>query len=137
MAGIINLLKKVGLYALLTLFLLAITGYVYLYILPKGPALTPATALARGKDSFVIYAYKESKKRSIRVHTYQPKNWGNGNDVMFVMHGGGRNASDYLDAWISLADTMNLLIIAPEFESKFYRYITNDYQEGNVTIQLQ
>ena len=48
------------------------------------------------------------------------------------MHGGGRNADDYLNAWIELADENNLLIVAPEFENKFSNYTTNDYQEGNL-----
>jgi hypothetical protein len=48
------------------------------------------------------------------------------------MHGGGRNAKDYLDSWIEIAEENNLLIVAPEFENKFSNYITNDYQEGNL-----
>lgn len=48
------------------------------------------------------------------------------------MHGGGRNADDYLDAWVALAKENNLFVVAPEFENKFSNYATNDYQEGNL-----
>ncbi len=109
-----------------------IAGYVYLYVLPKGPETTQARPIASGMDSFVMYAYQESKRKSIKVWTYKPKNWQNGEKILFVMHGGGRNADDYLNAWKEIAENKNLLIIAPEFENKFSRYTTNDYQEGNL-----
>lgn len=48
------------------------------------------------------------------------------------MHGGGRNADDYLAAWKAMAESNNILVIAPEFENRFARYTTNDYQEGNL-----
>jgi pimeloyl-ACP methyl ester carboxylesterase len=66
------------------------------------------------------------------VWTYRPESWKDKDKIVFVMHGGGRNADDYLDAWVDLADKNNLLIVAPEFENKFSKYTTNDYQEGNL-----
>jgi hypothetical protein len=66
------------------------------------------------------------------VWTYKPQNWNDKDKIVFVMHGGGRNADDYLNAWVELADESNLLIVAPEFENKFSKYTTNDYQEGNL-----
>ncbi len=127
-----KILKKVLLYAFSFFLLLIIAGYTYLYVLPKGPEITEVNKMNIGIDSFVIYAYKESERKSIKVWTYQPKSWKDQDKIMFVMHGGGRNADDYLNAWIELADSNNLLIVAPEFENKFYKYTTNDYQEGNL-----
>lgn len=127
-----RILKKVLLYAFSFFLLLIIAGYIYLYVLPKGPEITKPNKLNTGKDSFVIYAHKDSERKSIRVWTYKPKNWKDQDKIVFVMHGGGRNADDYLNAWVELAQSNNLLIIAPEFENKFSKYTTNDYQEGNL-----
>ena len=127
-----GILKKITLYTLLTLITLIATGYIYLYVLPKGPSITPPTAMAIGTSSFVMYAYKDSKRKSIRTWTYRPKHWQNEDKILFVMHGGGRNADDYLEAWKAIAESKNILILAPEFENKFAKYTTNDYQEGNL-----
>lgn len=100
--------------------------------MPKGPELTDVRSLKNGTDSFVMYSYKNSERKSIRVWTYKPENWKNRDRILFIMHGGGRNADDYLDAWKEIAETNNVFVIAPEFENKFSKYITNDYQEGNL-----
>jgi len=128
----IRILKKTVLYTFSIILFLSIVGYVYLYVLPKGPEITEEIPINYGKDSFVMYAYKQSKRKSIKVWTYKPQNWQNEDKIVFVVHGGGRNAADYLDAWIEIANKENLLIIAPEFENKFLKQITNDYQEGNL-----
>ena len=125
-----RILKKVILYTFSILLLLSVAGYTYLYVLPKGPEITEIKKINSGIDSFVIYAYKDSERKSIKVWTYKPESWNDKDKIVFVMHGGGRNADDYLKAWIELADeNINLLIIAPEFENKFSKYTTNDYQE--------
>ncbi|SDQ04805.1 hypothetical protein [Flagellimonas zhangzhouensis] len=127
-----RIVKKVILYTISILLLLSVVGYVYLYVLPKGPEITTVSKIKAGKDSFVIHAYKHSERKSIKVWTYKPESWNDKDKIVFVMHGGGRNADDYLNAWIELANKNNLLIIAPEFENKFSKYTTNDYQEGNL-----
>lgn len=124
--------KKVILYTFFILLFLSIGGYIYLYVLPKGPQITQTSKINVGKDSFVIYAYKDSERKSIKVWTYKPESWNDKDKIVFVMHGGGRNAYDYLNAWVKLANKNNLLIVAPEFENKFSKYTTNDYQEGNL-----
>ena len=128
----IRILKRTILYTISIILLLTISGYIYLYVLPKGPKITETIPLKNGKDSFVMYAYKKSERKSIKVWTYKPQEWQSGNKIVFVMHGGGRNAEDYLNAWIEIAQKNNVLIVAPEFENKFAKYITNDYQEGNL-----
>ena len=127
-----RILKKVILCAFSIFLLLAVSGYTYLYVLPKGPEITENNNVNFGIDSFVIDAFKDSKRKSIRVWTYRPESWKDKDKIVFVMHGGGRNADDYLDAWVDLADKNNLLVVAPEFENKFSKYTTNDYQEGNL-----
>ena len=127
-----RILKKVFLYTFSIFLLISVAGYIYLYVLPKGPEITASKKIKIGVDAFVINAYKDSDRKSIKVWTYKPESWKDQDDIVFVMHGGGRNADDYLQAWIELADINNLLIVAPEFENKFSKYTTNDYQEGNL-----
>jgi predicted esterase len=127
-----KILKKVFFTVILILIIFTVSGYTYLYILPKGPELTEVTTLKKETDSFVMNAYDDSERKSIKVWTYKPENWKNEDKILFVMHGGGRNADDYLDAWKDIADNNNILIVAPEFENKYSNYTTNDYQEGNL-----
>ncbi|WP_292106232.1 hypothetical protein [Brevundimonas sp.] len=77
-------------------------------------------------------AYENSERRTIRVWTYRPETWTDADPVLFVMHGMGRNAETYLDAWTEIAEQHGFLLVAPEFESRFAQYVTSDYQEGNV-----
>ncbi|MCW8880114.1 MAG: hypothetical protein OQJ89_00270 [Kangiellaceae bacterium] len=107
-------------------------GYIYLYVLPKGPELTGSSIVNPGKSSFVINAYTDSTRKRIRVWTFKPESWKDGGSILFVMHGMARNAEDYLDAWVEIAKRKNIFLVAPEFESEFYRITTNDYQEGNL-----
>ncbi len=132
MNQIFKIFKKIFLALILVLIVLIASGYIYLYKIPKGPELTEVRRLKSGYDSFVMYAYKNSERKSIKIWTYKPENWKNGDRILFVMHGGGRNADDYLDAWKEIAANNNLFVIAPEFENKFSKYTTNDYQEGNL-----
>ncbi len=132
MNKLFKILKRVFSVLLFTILILGVLGYVYLYVLPKGPEVTEVEKLKTGTDSFGMYAYKTNQRRSIKVWTYKPENWKNNDRIIFVMHGGGRNADDYLDAWKNIAEEQNILVLAPEFANKFAKYTTNDYQEGNL-----
>lgn len=78
---------------------LSLIGYLYLYVLPTGPQKTDVRPTGAGKDSFVINAYQHTERKTIRVWTYKPQQWTADGQVLFVMHGMGRNAESYLDAW--------------------------------------
>lgn len=97
MIRIVKALKKVLLITVFLIVFLLISGYTYLYVLPKGPDMTETRALKSESDSFVMYAYKNSQRKSIRVWTYKPDAWKSGGKILFVMHGGGRNADDNLE----------------------------------------
>ncbi|MCW8999833.1 MAG: hypothetical protein OQK04_14085, partial [Kangiellaceae bacterium] len=83
-------------------------GYIYLYVLPKGPELTGSSIVNPGKSSFVINAYTDSTRKRIRVWTFKPESWKDGGSILFVMHGMARNAEDYLDAWVEIAKRKNI-----------------------------
>lgn len=107
-------------------------AYMYLYMLPKGPELTAPSATPEGKASFVMRAHDGAQHRTIRVWTFRPSDWRDGGEVLFVMHGMSRNAEAYLDMWADTAERESVLLIAPEFENPFYKFVTNDYQDGNL-----
>ncbi len=110
-----------------------LNGCSYHHLLPKGPDITVAAPIKQGKDSFVMNAYTHTDRKTVRVWTFKPDNWQQHDKVLFVMHGMSRNAENYLDAWIEIAKQQNTLLIAPEFHNKkFYKYTTNDYQDGNL-----
>lgn len=111
---------------------LAAAAYVYLYVVPKGPELTQPAPMSQGKSSFVMRAHDGAQKRTIRVWTYRPASWRPDGAVLLVMHGMGRNGENYLDAWTETAERRNILLLAPEFDNAFARFVTNDYQEGNL-----
>ncbi len=112
--------------------LLVLLGYVYLYLMPKGPELTEMGPLDNGTSNFVIHAYQNTDRVHIRVWSHKPTSWRDGDNILFVMHGAGRNAEEYLRSWINYADETSTLLLAPEFASLFSRVITNDYAEGNL-----
>ncbi|WEK57639.1 MAG: hypothetical protein P0Y52_14015 [Candidatus Brevundimonas phytovorans] len=116
----------------LTVAALLVLIFAYVTWMPRGPALTAVAPTPHGKGSFVMSAWKNSDRRTIRVWTYRPDAWSPEDPVLFVMHGMGRNAETYLDRWSEIADRKGILLIAPEFDSRFAEYITSDYQEGNL-----
>lgn len=127
-----RLFVRVGIVLFLALSTITLTGCVFLYQMPRGPELTAVQSSAIGKSSFVMHAYEDTDRVTIRIRTYRPPAWNDGDKILFVMHGAGRNAEDYLDAWIDHAEATRTLVVAPEFASPFSRFITNDYQEGNL-----
>ncbi len=88
-------------------------------------------SIVNGKCFFLMQSDTISGK-TIRVWTYKPTGWTDTNRILFVMHGMNRNAEDYLDAWIQIAEDNKLLLIAPEFANRNYMQVSRDYQEGNV-----
>ncbi|MDP3403866.1 MAG: hypothetical protein Q8S03_04180 [Brevundimonas sp.] len=127
--NVLKIAAGTGLIVALALALL-VTGKAY--ALPQGLALTPSAPTAMGKAAFVLPAYTNASPKTLRVWTYRPAAWTPGDPVVFVMHGMGRNAEEYLDTWVEAAEQRQFLLVAPEFDNPLSRYVTRDYQEGNV-----
>lgn len=51
----------------------------------------------------------------VPVWTYRPEGANKRTPFVFVLHGQGRNAEDYLDQWMPVADAAGFCIAAPEF----------------------
>lgn len=52
----------------------------------------------------------------VRVWTYRPRTATPDSRIVMVMHGQSRNADDYRDGWVDLAESLDLIIVAPEFD---------------------
>lgn len=75
-------------------------------------------AIEPGAGRFLFQDPETGTGKTMPVWTYRPKGFTPDTPVLFVMHGVNRNADDYRDNWIALADEHNLLIVAPEFSKK-------------------
>lgn len=85
-----------------------------------GTSALAATPIPPGKWSFVFTDAKGQPERPIRVYTYRPNKCDTRCPIVFVMAGARRNASQYRDHWELLADTHNVLIVAPEFAARHW-----------------
>jgi poly(3-hydroxybutyrate) depolymerase len=65
----------------------------------------------------------------IEVHSYKPARYG-GAGLLLVLHGLSRNAEDYRDYAIPLAERHGLLVLAPRFDRE--RFTSWRYQHGGI-----
>ena len=63
------------------------------------------------------------------VFTYRPERW-SGQRLLFVMHGVLRNADEYRDHAVGMADRFDALVVAPKFDSE--RFPSRAYQRGGI-----
>lgn len=67
--------------------------------------------------------------RAIQVFTYKPKGFSNG-PIFFVFHGANRNAADYRDWTIALAEKHHAMVAAPLFDQD--RFSGHLYSWGGI-----
>lgn len=84
-----------------------------------------------GTGQFVFDGYAPFADTPINLHYHVPAGLTSEAPVVMVFHGNNRNASEYRDHWISIADAMGLLIIAPEFTSSGFPG-SEEYMQGGV-----
>ncbi|MBL8738099.1 MAG: hypothetical protein JNL12_16820, partial [Planctomycetes bacterium] len=65
----------------------------------------------------------------LAVFTYRPERW-SGQRLLFVMHGVLRNADEYRDHAVGMADRFDALVVAPKFDSE--RFPSRAYQRGGI-----
>lgn len=68
----------------------------------------PALARAQAAGPFRLEA-------GVPVHGFRPAGWREGGPVALVLHGAGRDADRYRDAWAPQAEAHGLLVACPEF----------------------
>ncbi len=65
----------------------------------------------------------------LEVHTFKPAHY-RGGPILFVIHGQGRNAADYRDYGIPLAERHGAIVLTPHFDAK--RFPGERFQRGGV-----
>lgn len=78
----------------------------------------PEPRIGEGSDVFTFDAYEPLADKPVRVFTYRPEGDVAAMPILFVMHGTLRNADDYRDNWIDIADEYGVLVVTPEFSDE-------------------
>lgn len=87
--------------------------------------------IGRGK---YVFNYSTSKSSiQTNIYFYVPENISISADIIFIFHGNARNAIDYRNALIEKADSLNFIILAPEFSEKNFPG-GDGYNLGNVFV---
>ena len=79
------------------------------------PAATPVPG---GKWSYIFTDAKGRADRPMRVYTYRARKCDSTCPMVIVLHGAKRNAAEFRDYWVPLADHYNFLVVAPEFSER-------------------
>ena len=88
---------------------------IFLYVLFFSASYTNATEIKQ-----TTYAYWN--KPDIELFYITPKKIDKDTKLLFVMHGNDRNAKDYISAWIPHIKNKNIIVVAPRFDKRNYRY---------------
>ena len=107
----------------------AFLGWTLIAALGCAPARGPVAALApaplpAGRGQFTL-----AGPEPITVFTYKPAGYAGG-PLLVVFHGVGRNAADYRDHAIAMAERFQAMVAAPLFDAERFR--TERYQMGGV-----
>lgn len=78
----------------------------------KAPALPD---LKPGAGSFLFSGWAG---KPLRVHYYMPDKVTETTRILFVIHGAGRNADGYRDAWIPYASEGQYIVLTPEYSKE-------------------
>jgi len=88
-------------------------------------------SLRPGQGIVEYTGYEPLKSKPVRIHFYIPSDTEMKNmPVLMVFPGTGRNANDYLNAWVSIAKKKQIMVFALEFPSDTYS--TSQYIEGGM-----
>jgi len=92
-------------------------------------SLSADSNLAQGKGKFVIN--DKLLNNPMNVYYYQPESLTKQSPLVVVFHGLLRNADEYRDKWVELAEENSFMILAPEISANTYPGM-NGYNLGNV-----
>ena len=76
---------------------------------------TSSNSLINGSGNF---NFEFNKLIDLNIFYNIPQNLHTQSPILFVLHGAGRNASDYRDQFISKSNQLGFIVIAPEFKNE-------------------
>lgn len=77
---------------------------------------TPQVLLEQSTGSG-YFEYTSFNSKTIRVYYHIPSNTNANSPILFVFHGSGRNASDYRNAMVSMANQYGFIVMTPQFSN--------------------
>ncbi len=84
-----------------------------------GTAAREPVRLIPGAAAFHYVDMQGDRTKDMQVHTYLPAGLrASEARIVFVMHGHGRNAAAYRDAWIPHAEQHGFMVVAPLFDAQ-------------------
>tara|TARA_B100001564_G_scaffold7221_1_gene6178 strand:- start:105428 stop:106621 length:1194 start_codon:yes stop_codon:yes gene_type:complete len=89
--------------------------------------LSPGTT-----DSFIFSPPHPLERPTVEVFYHIPSGDISSMPILFSFHGASRNANDYRDFWINMANENEFMVFAPEFSSSNYPGLGDNYLMGNV-----
>lgn len=90
-----------------------------------------APILSHGTNRVVVQIGEDAKAAEINVYYHRPAETEADAPIVFVLHGLNRNADDYRDNWIELANKGRFIVLAPEFSDVDFP-ATSGYNLGNI-----
>lgn len=93
------------------------------FCLSLGLGATSAQPLAAGSGRITL----KNEGEPIEIFTYKPSTY-TGGPIVVVVHGSDRNAEDYRNYAIPIADRFNALVVAPLFDNE--RFDDERYKRG-------
>ncbi len=97
-----------------------------LALLLLGLLPSAAQPLPAGTSQFEFSA----GEKTLEVATYRPASYTNG-PLLIVIHGMNRNAGDYRNNAMTLSDRLNVLVVAPGFDTN--QFASESFQRGGIT----
>ncbi len=94
--------------------------------------MTGSTPLLAQTVNTGKFEFSDWKGPALNIHYAEPQGLAPDAPIVIVMHGVNRNADDYRDNWIDLAEQYGFAVYAPEFDKKRFPKSKN-YNLGGLT----
>jgi poly(3-hydroxybutyrate) depolymerase len=88
--------------------------------LAAAPVAQAAEPIAVGASRIEVAEPSGVGHLPMAVHLHRPAAWRATDCMLVVLHGQGRNADGYRDAWVTQAESAGLLLVVPEFSNAKY-----------------
>ena len=89
------------------------------------------TLVPKGTGRFTFQKDGINQGREITVFSYLPSKYTDNSPILFVMHGNGRTAENYRNAWKDIAEENNALLLVPHFARNGFPE-DDQYNMGNM-----
>ena len=81
----------------------------------NAPISSDSNPLITGTSSFVFDSYLPLADKPMNIFYHVPENINTQTPILFVLHGSGRNAAQYRDAFVTKSEQLGFIVVVPEF----------------------